>query len=112
MRYAISRRRRSTLVALACAGAALAGCSTSQHAASATTQPTAERTPLALGAGDAVGDRIRANHVLVTGRDAWDRDRLLADDAVRLAELLRGPDHRDPSVAVPTRIASENVPID
>jgi len=69
-----------------------------------------ERTPVALGAGDAVGDRIRTNHIMVTGRDAWDRDRVVADEAVRIAEAMRTRQRVEDHAA--SAIAIEAVPVD
>jgi hypothetical protein len=61
---------------------------------------------VALGAGDAVGDRVRSVDILLTGRDAWDRDAVIDAEATRLAKLLDG---RPASGAV---IATEPITID
>ena len=88
----------------------LAGCSGQHHAS------VNQRAPIALGAGDAVGAQLRANHIILTGRTAWDRDRVIAAEAVRLAEALNTTPSfthsRRAATAVPTSVVSEPVPID
>lgn len=73
------RRTRTNAVLITAALAALTGCQSTQTAA----------TPVALGAGDSIGHAVRTNEILLTDRQAWDKDQIRATEAVRLAEAIR-----------------------
>jgi hypothetical protein len=107
-------RDRTKLVGLitfgGLASALVAGCTASDPSG-----PRGAGQGIALGAGDPIGERIRVNEILVTGRDAWDRDRVVARETIRLAEGLRLLDTRDSGARDDPgnrQIVSEPVPID
>lgn len=82
---------------------AMTGCSSTQ-----TTHTGITGSPVVLlGAGDAVGERVRATDILLTGRDAWDRDAVIEAETVRLANLLNNPDNSNQG-----SIATEPINID
>jgi hypothetical protein len=107
-------RNASHSVVLTAAGAmvalAMLGCQSTQIAGAEL--PASNRGAVALGAGDPVGDRLRSTHIVLTGRDAWDRDEVIATEAVRVAEAVRLRNSGESDDETPTQLASEPVPID
>lgn len=105
--------RRLAMTATAAGLCALAvGCTSTVVASGRPSDQSIVATAPSLGTGDAVGMRLRSLDVLLTGRDAWDRNAVLADEALRLAatinSLEEAADTDEPAVI----IASPPIPID